>query len=60
LAQEKNFSSQANTRVQTEETLQLEAVATAKKRFIEPELSNPVDVLEATTFFQAATSGVTN
>jgi hypothetical protein len=49
-----------NTWVQTEETLQLEAVATAKKKFIEPELSNPVDVLEATTFFQAATSGVTN
>jgi len=31
-----------------------------KKTFIEPAISVPVDVLEATTFFQAATSGVTN
>jgi len=28
--------------------------------FVEPTISVPVDVLEATTFFQAATSGVTN
>ena len=26
---------------------------TAKKRFVEPEVSGPVDVLEATNFFQA-------
>jgi hypothetical protein len=32
----------------------------AKKKFIAPEISVPVDVLEATTFFQAATSGGTN
>lgn len=31
-----------------------------KKKFIEPAISVPVDVLEATTFFVAATSGVTN
>lgn len=31
-----------------------------KKPFIEPVISVPVDVLEATTFFQTATSGVTN
>ena len=31
-----------------------------KKTFVEPTISIPVDVLEATTFFQAATSGVTN
>jgi hypothetical protein len=31
-----------------------------KKVFVEPAISVPVDVLEATTFFQAATSGVTN
>ena len=31
-----------------------------KKVFVEPTISVPVDVLEATTFFQAATSGVTN
>ena len=32
----------------------------AKKTFIAPEISVPVDVLEATTFFQAAVSGGTN
>ncbi len=26
---------------------------TAKKQFVEPEVSGPVDVLEATNFFQA-------
>ena len=31
-----------------------------KKLFVEPTISIPVDVLETTTFFQAATSGVTN
>ena len=31
-----------------------------KKEFVEPTISVPVDVLEATTFFQASTSGVTN
>ena len=31
-----------------------------KKPFIEPAISVPVDVLEATTFFQSATSGATN
>ena len=37
-----------------------EAVKPEKKSFIAPEISAPVDVLEATTFFQAASSGVTN
>lgn len=32
----------------------------ARSAFIEPDISAPVDVLEATTFFQAATSGGTN
>jgi hypothetical protein len=31
-----------------------------KKEFVEPTISVPVDVLEATTFFQATTSHVTN
>ncbi|HEY3581423.1 MAG TPA: hypothetical protein VGK82_12795 [Pyrinomonadaceae bacterium] len=31
-----------------------------KKVFVEPVISVPIDVLEATTFFAAATSGVTN
>jgi hypothetical protein len=33
--------------------------ASAKRQFIEPEISPPVDVLEATTFFQAIDSGAT-
>jgi hypothetical protein len=31
-----------------------------KKQFIEPEITTPVDVLEATTFFQTVSSGATN
>lgn len=31
-----------------------------KKPFIEPAISVPVDVLEATTFFEVATSGTVN
>lgn len=31
-----------------------------KKPFVEPAISVPVDVLEATTFFQIASSGATN
>ncbi|HXM36483.1 MAG TPA: hypothetical protein VN920_14915 [Pyrinomonadaceae bacterium] len=30
-----------------------------KRQFVEPEISQPVDVLEATTFFQAVDSGGT-
>lgn len=32
----------------------------SKKAFVEPTISVPVDVLEATTFFQVSTSGATN
>jgi len=31
----------------------------ARKAFVEPAISSPVDVLEATTFFQAVESGGT-
>ena len=31
-----------------------------RKKFVTPEITVPVDVLEATTFFQAVDSGVTN
>jgi len=31
-----------------------------KRPFVEPAISVPVDVLEATTFFQATSSGATN
>lgn len=39
---------------------ELKTPAPARSSFVEPEISAPVDVLEATTFFQAATSGGTN
>jgi hypothetical protein len=32
----------------------------ARKKFVAPEISVPVDVLEATTFFQLTDSGATN
>jgi hypothetical protein len=31
-----------------------------RKKFITPQISVPVDVMEATTFFQVTDSGVTN
>jgi hypothetical protein len=33
---------------------------TEKKPFVAPKISVPVDVLEATTFFQSVESGATN
>lgn len=39
---------------------QTETSTPAKKKFVAPEISVPVDVLESTTYFQAATSGGTN
>jgi len=45
---------------QLEVSSSAEPMATAKKQFIEPEVSTPVDVLEATTFFQSLSSGSTN
>jgi hypothetical protein len=35
-------------------------ITDSKKAFVEPAISAPVDVLEATTFFQVSTSGATN
>jgi hypothetical protein len=37
-----------------------ELTQSGKKSFVEPEITVPVDILEATTFFQSATSGATN
>jgi hypothetical protein len=60
LAKQNSFSLQENPLTQTDATVNAEVIPTAKKQFIEPEISMPVDVLEATTFFQAITSGATN
>lgn len=45
-----------DTRQQEAETLHR---APAKKPFVEPTISSPVDVLEATTLLQAVESGFT-
>jgi len=60
LAKQNSFSLQENVPTQLDVTGKTEPSETAKKQFIEPEISMPVDVLEATTFFQSATSGATN
>jgi hypothetical protein len=60
LAKQNSFSLQESAVTQTDVAEKTDAILTAKKQFIEPEISTPVDVLEATTFFQAATSGATN
>ena len=60
MAKQNSFSLQENPLIQTDATVSAEVIPTAKKQFIEPEISTPVDVLEATTFFQTATSGATN
>ena len=60
MAKQNNFSLQENALNQKDANVNTETMSTAKKQFIEPEISSPVDVLEATTFFQAASSGVTN
>ncbi len=49
-----------NIAAQTEAGRTPDGDAEAGRRgFVEPEISVPVDVLEATTFFQGLTSGVT-
>jgi hypothetical protein len=45
---------------QAEKSIGSDSASTSKKLFVEPEISPPVDVLEATTFFQIVDSGGTN
>ncbi len=44
----------------TDKNVEGESAGSGKKLFVEPEISVPVDVLEATTFFQTVDSGATN
>jgi hypothetical protein len=46
--------------VNNETTENQTTTPSSKRKFVEPEISQPVDVLEATTFFQALDSGATN
>jgi hypothetical protein len=48
------------SQVNEPEGISTDIAATSKKAFVEPEVSFPVDVLEATTFFQFTESGATN
>jgi hypothetical protein len=60
LAKQNSSSVQDKSLTQLEVNSSAEPMTTSKKQFIEPEVSTPVDVLEATTFFQVASSGATN
>jgi hypothetical protein len=40
------------------DSLNVDSNGNVKKLFVEPEISVPVDVLEATTFFQLTSSGI--
>jgi hypothetical protein len=46
------------SRVEDEDTSRPSERATDKKKFIEPAVSFPIDVLESTTFFQLTDSGL--
>jgi hypothetical protein len=49
-----------NDKIELQETAGLADPQPVRKPFVEPSISVPVDVLEATTFFQSVESGVTN
>jgi hypothetical protein len=57
LAKEKEILVHDQSRIQAEEHTEVKSTKGGRKLFVEPEISVPVDVLEATTFFQAVTSG---
>ncbi|HET9527721.1 MAG TPA: hypothetical protein VFO99_16225 [Pyrinomonadaceae bacterium] len=58
MAKQNEIMNEENAGLQTEGISN--ELSDRKKPFVEPAISVPVDVLEATTFFQAATSGATN
>jgi hypothetical protein len=59
LAKQNEIYSAEQSAKQAEKNIGGESAVSGKKLFVEPEISVPVDVLEATTFFQIATSGST-
>ena len=52
-----NLIPEQPSQVEDEDVARPSGRAAEKKKFVEPQVSFPVDVLEATTFFQAADSG---
>ena len=59
MAKENEIPVHDQSGTQAEERIKVESTKGGRKLFVEPEISVPVDVLEATTFFQSVTSGVT-
>ena len=59
MAKQNDFTNEENAGAQTPTGISAE-LTDRKKPFVEPAISVPVDVLEATTFFQATSSNVTN
>jgi hypothetical protein len=59
-AKTENLNPVQLSRVDETEGIPTDGTDLSKKTFVEPEVSFPVDVLEATTFFQFTESGVTN
>ena len=57
MAKEKEILVHDQSGTQAEELIKVEITKGGRKLFVEPEISVPVDVLEATTFFQSVTSG---
>jgi hypothetical protein len=49
-----------STQIQPDNVSDSSESVVSKKPFVEPEISVPIDVLEATTFQQPVTSGATN
>ena len=54
-----NLSPVQFSRVEDEEIVRPSELVVDKKKFVEPAVSFPIDVLESTTFFQLADSGST-
>jgi hypothetical protein len=57
---DQDHNPQGGSLVDNETTDTQTTLPASKRKFVEPEISQPVDVLEATTFFQAVDSGATN
>ena len=58
--QTENLNPVQLSQVEESENVQPVEAALSRKAFVEPEVSFPIDVLEATTFFQLTDSGATN
>jgi hypothetical protein len=58
LAKQNETLTHDKSETQAEEHIKGESTKSGRKPFVEPEISMPVDVLEATTFFQVASTGV--